>query len=65
MSLLPDARSGTHTRLDFAMDRFTMNVHGNATSHINALCHVMFDSKLYDDVPVGVIAPDQRYLALD
>ena len=43
--------------LDFAMDRFTMNVHGNATSHIDALCHVVFDSKLYDDVPVGVITP--------
>jgi kynurenine formamidase len=43
--------------LDFAMDRFTMNVHGNATSHIDALCHVIFDSKLYDDVPVGVITP--------
>ncbi len=41
--------------LDFAMDRFGMNVHGNATSHIDALCHVIFDSKLYNDVPVGVI----------
>ena len=43
--------------LDFAMDRFTMNVHGNATSHIDALCHVIFDSKLYNDVPVDVITP--------
>ena len=43
--------------LDFAMDRFAMNVHGNATSHIDALCHVIFDSKLYNDVPVDVITP--------
>ena len=43
--------------LDFAMDRFTMNVHGNADSHIDALCHVIFDSKLYNDVPVDVITP--------
>jgi kynurenine formamidase len=43
--------------LDFAMDRFAMNVHGNAISHIDALCHVVFDSKLYDDVPVDVITP--------
>jgi kynurenine formamidase len=41
--------------LDFAMDRFMMNVHGNADSHIDALCHVVFDSKLYNDVPVDVI----------
>ena len=39
------------------MDRFTMNVHGNANSHIDALCHVIFDSKLYNDVPVDVITP--------
>ena len=43
--------------LDFATDRFTMNVHGNANSHIDALCHVIFNSKLYNDVPVGVITP--------
>jgi kynurenine formamidase len=43
--------------LDFAMDRFAMNIHGNANSHIDALCHVIFDSKLYNDVPVDVITP--------
>ena len=43
--------------LDFAMDRFTINVHGNANSHIDALSHVMYDSKLYNDVPVDVITP--------
>jgi kynurenine formamidase len=43
--------------LDFAMDRFAMNVHGDADSHIDALCHVIFDSKLYNDVPVDAITP--------
>ena len=42
------------------MDRFTMNVHGNANSHIDALSHVMYDSKLYNDVPVDVITPPER-----
>ncbi len=46
------------TGLDFAMDRFGMNVHGNADSHIDALCHVSYDAKLYNDVPVDTIAPD-------
>jgi kynurenine formamidase len=43
--------------LDFAMDRFAMNVHGDAVSHIDALCHVVFDSKLYNGVPIDVITP--------
>jgi kynurenine formamidase len=43
--------------LDFATDRFAMNIHGDANSHIDALCHVIFDSNLYNDVPVNVITP--------
>jgi kynurenine formamidase len=52
---------GDHHRdhgLDFAVDRFGMNVHGDGDSHIDALCHVIFDSKLYNDVPVDAITPD-------
>jgi kynurenine formamidase len=37
--------------LSFATDRIAMNVHGNADSHIDALCHVMFDSQMYNAVP--------------
>jgi kynurenine formamidase len=44
-------------RLDFAIDRFMMNIHGNADSHIDALCHVMYDAKLYNDVSVDTITP--------
>jgi kynurenine formamidase len=43
--------------LEFATDRFAMNVHGDAASHVDALCHVVFDSKLYNDVPVDDVTP--------
>jgi kynurenine formamidase len=36
--------------LHFAMDRLAMNVHGNADSHIDALCHVIYDGALYNGV---------------
>src|SRR5215472_3020328 len=37
--------------LSFALDRVAMNIHGNADSHIDALCHVIFDGSLYQGVP--------------
>ena len=39
--------------LSFATDRVEMNVHGNADSHLDALCHVMYDGHLYNGVPAG------------
>jgi kynurenine formamidase len=42
----PDAGRG----LSFAMDEIRMNVHGNADTHIDALCHVAFDGELYNGV---------------
>jgi kynurenine formamidase len=44
--------------LSFATDRLEMNVHGNADSHLDALCHVMFDGSLYNGVPAGTIGSD-------
>jgi kynurenine formamidase len=41
--------------LEFAADRFTMNVHGDADSHIDALCHVIYDNKLYNNVSVDTL----------
>jgi kynurenine formamidase len=41
--------------LHFAADRLAMNVHGDADSHIDALCHVIFDGKLYNGVGVDTI----------
>jgi kynurenine formamidase len=43
--------------LSFAMDRIAMNIHGNADSHIDALCHVIFDGKLYNGVSADAITP--------
>jgi kynurenine formamidase len=41
--------------VSFSMDRIAMNIHGNADSHIDALCHVIFDGKLYNGVPAEMI----------
>ena len=41
--------------LSFAMDRLAMNIHGNADSHLDALCHVMFDGHLYNGVPADTV----------
>jgi kynurenine formamidase len=48
-----DAKPGG---LAFAMDRVEMNVHGNADSHMDALCHVMYDGTLYNGVPAGTVS---------
>jgi kynurenine formamidase len=41
--------------LSFSMDRIAMNIHGNADSHIDALCHVIFDGQLYNGVPADTV----------
>ena len=45
--------SGPASGLSFAMDRVTLNIHGNADSHIDALCHVIFDGTLYNGLSPG------------
>ena len=32
-----------------------MNIHGNADSHIDALCHVIFDGKLYNGIAADTV----------
>ncbi|MET8397852.1 cyclase family protein [Streptomyces sp900116325] len=44
--------------LQFARDRIAMNVHGDADSHLDALCHVIFDGTLYNGVPASGLTPD-------
>jgi kynurenine formamidase len=39
--------------LAFATDRIDMNIHRNAHSHLDALCHVIFDGELYNRVGAG------------
>jgi kynurenine formamidase len=41
--------------LSFATDRLAMNIHGNADSHIDALCHVIYRARLYNDVPADTV----------
>jgi kynurenine formamidase len=48
----PDADSDG---LAFAADRIAMNIHGDADSHIDALCHVSFDGALYNGVPASAV----------
>ncbi|MDT9687320.1 cyclase family protein [Streptomyces sp. P9(2023)] len=44
--------------LHFATDRFAMNVHGDADSHLDALCHVVFDGELYGGVPASSVTAE-------
>ncbi|KUO10977.1 cyclase [Streptomyces sp. DSM 15324] len=49
-----DAASGLH----FAMDSFAMNVHGDADSHVDALCHVIYDGTLHGGVSADTVTAD-------
>lgn len=44
--------------LFFARDRIAMNVHGDADSHLDALCHVLYDGELYNGVPADSVTPE-------
>ncbi|WSQ08821.1 cyclase family protein [Streptomyces sp. NBC_01231] len=39
--------------LEFARDRFAMNIHGDVDSHLDALCHVVYDGTLHGGVPAA------------
>jgi kynurenine formamidase len=41
--------------LSFSMDRIAMNIHGNADSHVDALCHVIFDGTLYNGLAADTV----------
>ena len=51
----PGSRPVPASGLSFAMDRVAMNIHGNADSHIDALCHVIFDGTLYNGISADAI----------
>ncbi|MGW7409417.1 cyclase family protein [Streptomyces sp. NPDC054833] len=44
--------------LHFARDRLAMNVHGDADSHLDALCHVIVDGELFGGVSAHTLTPD-------
>ena len=51
------AQDAPPTGLSFATDRLEMNIHGNVDTHLDALCHVMFDGHLYNGVPADTVTP--------
>ncbi|MGW0750614.1 cyclase family protein [Streptomyces sp. NPDC002587] len=55
--IAPVAGEAVAEGLHFARDRFSMNVHGDADSHLDALCHVLFDGELYNGVPASSVTP--------
>ncbi|MFJ7071372.1 cyclase family protein [Streptomyces sp. NPDC098781] len=54
----PSQREAETAGLHFAHDHFGMNVHGDADSHLDALCHVIFDGEIYGGVPADTVTPD-------
>ncbi len=52
------AQDAAPTGLSFATDRIEMNVHGNADSHLDALCHIIYDRHLYNGVPADTVSMD-------
>ena len=57
MSAGPEVQPGA-AGLAFAADRFAMNIHGDADSHLDALCHVIYDGHLYNGVDASAITAD-------
>src|SRR6185312_15787186 len=53
--LMKQAGADAGPGLSFCMDRIAMNIHGNADSHIDALCHVVFDRALYNGVAADTV----------
>ncbi|MFI6586083.1 cyclase family protein [Embleya sp. NPDC050493] len=48
----------TSDGLQFATDSFAMNVHGDADSHIDALCHVIYDGTLHGGAAASSVTAD-------
>ncbi|MFG3056672.1 cyclase family protein [Kitasatospora sp. NPDC048239] len=54
----PPEADADGTGLHFATDAFSMNVHGDADSHLDALCHVVYDGALYSGVPATTVTAE-------
>jgi kynurenine formamidase len=52
MTMLQDLDIGDDSRLRFTCDFMGIEFHGDAHSHIDALCHVVYDGKLYNGLAV-------------
>jgi kynurenine formamidase len=56
MTDLPGGSADQGTR--FACDAFSIECHGDAHSHLDALCHVSFRGSLYNGVPADSVTSD-------
>jgi kynurenine formamidase len=64
--LSPAGAEASPAGLAFAYDRFAMNIHGDADTHLDALCHVIFDGTLYNALaPDAVTQAGAQELAVD
>jgi kynurenine formamidase len=54
MKHLP-AEASAVAGLSFAEDQLALNIHGNADSHIDALCHVSYRGALYGGAEPGIV----------
>ncbi|MCX4751525.1 cyclase family protein [Kitasatospora sp. NBC_01287] len=54
----PPEAAADGTGLHFATDHFSMNVHGDADSHLDALCHVVYDGTLHGGVPATTLTAE-------
>jgi kynurenine formamidase len=52
MTMLQDLDIGDGSRLRFTGDFMGIEFHGDAHSHIDALCHVVYDGRLYNGLAV-------------
>jgi kynurenine formamidase len=53
--IAPITAGAAPAALQFARDQFAMNVHGDADSHIDALCHVIYHGTLYNGVSADAV----------
>ena len=57
MTMLGDEDIGSGT-LRFAKDYVGADYHNASHSHIDALCHVVFDGALYNGKPLAALTPE-------
>ncbi|WP_406369395.1 cyclase family protein [Streptomyces sp. NBC_00647] len=53
----PESESAA-TGLHFATDHFSMNVHGDADSHLDALCHVVYNGTISGGIPASTVTAE-------
>jgi kynurenine formamidase len=55
MTTLPDIDAGGSGDLRFSGDYIGVEIHGDAQSHVDALCHVVYKGLLYNGVPASTV----------